>query len=151
MTLGDLGLDSLIGVEIKQMLERDYDITMSAKDIRALTFARLNELSASKSASSGSPPTTANDKGAEEAVPVSTLYELKHLLPTEPVMKMNAAEAQSGASPLFAITPIDGSVRLLEQLVVSVKSPTFGVQCSVNTPLTSIRDLAAEYIQVIVV
>ncbi len=32
--LGDLGLDSLMGVEIKQALERDYDIVLSMKDIR---------------------------------------------------------------------------------------------------------------------
>lgn len=29
--LGDLGLDSLMGVEIKQALERDYDIVLSMK------------------------------------------------------------------------------------------------------------------------
>ena len=32
--LGDLGLDSLMGVEIKQAIYRDYDITISMKDIR---------------------------------------------------------------------------------------------------------------------
>lgn len=35
-TLGDLGLDSLMGVEIKQALERDYDIVLSMKDIRTV-------------------------------------------------------------------------------------------------------------------
>jgi fatty acid synthase len=34
--LGDLGLDSLMGVEIKQALERDYDITLSMKEIRTV-------------------------------------------------------------------------------------------------------------------
>lgn len=36
--LGDLGLDSLMGVEIKQALERDYDIVLSMKDIRTVSF-----------------------------------------------------------------------------------------------------------------
>lgn len=35
-SLGDLGLDSLMGVEIKQALERDYDIVLSMKDIRTV-------------------------------------------------------------------------------------------------------------------
>lgn len=35
--LGDLGLDSLMGVEIKQALERDYDIVLSMKDIRTVS------------------------------------------------------------------------------------------------------------------
>lgn len=34
--LGDLGLDSLMGVEIRQALERDYDIVLSMKDIRVV-------------------------------------------------------------------------------------------------------------------
>ncbi len=32
--LGDLGLDSLMGAELKQGLERDYNIVLSMKDIR---------------------------------------------------------------------------------------------------------------------
>ena len=44
LTLGDLGLDSLMGVEVKQTLERDYSITMAMKEVRALTVMRLREL-----------------------------------------------------------------------------------------------------------
>ncbi len=32
--LGDIGIDSLMGVEIRQVLERDFDIVLSMKDIR---------------------------------------------------------------------------------------------------------------------
>ena len=42
--LGDLGLDSLMGVEIKQALERDYDITLSMKEIRTLTLNKLMKM-----------------------------------------------------------------------------------------------------------
>lgn len=48
--LGDLGLDSLMGVEIKQTLERQYDVALSMKDIRyvsgpeILTKLRLDVL-----------------------------------------------------------------------------------------------------------
>jgi fatty acid synthase len=52
-TLADLGMDSLMGAEIKQTLERNYDLVLSAQEIRSLTFARLLELS---SGSSGLPP-----------------------------------------------------------------------------------------------
>lgn len=34
--LGDLGLDSLMGVEIKRALERDFDMVLSMKDIRVV-------------------------------------------------------------------------------------------------------------------
>ena len=32
--LGDLGIDSLMGVEIRQVLERDHELTLNMKDIR---------------------------------------------------------------------------------------------------------------------
>ena len=31
VSLAELGLDSLMGVEVRQTLERDYDVTMSMK------------------------------------------------------------------------------------------------------------------------
>ncbi|KAJ0178566.1 hypothetical protein K1T71_006389 [Dendrolimus kikuchii] len=39
--LAELGMDSLMGVEIKQTLESDYDIVVAVQEIRALTFGRL--------------------------------------------------------------------------------------------------------------
>lgn len=44
-SLADLGLDSLMGVEVRQTLERDYDIV---RDIRQLTINKLRELANSK-------------------------------------------------------------------------------------------------------
>lgn len=52
-TLADLGMDSLMGAEIKQTLERNYDLVLSAQEIRGLTFSKLSEL-----ASGGEPPST---------------------------------------------------------------------------------------------
>ena len=43
-TLADLGLDSLMGVEVKQTLERDYDLVMPMTEIRKLTFSKLREV-----------------------------------------------------------------------------------------------------------
>ncbi len=45
VTLVDLGLDSLIGVEIKQTLERDFKLDLPLTEIRNLTFAKLNQVS----------------------------------------------------------------------------------------------------------
>lgn len=47
-SLGDLGLDSLMGVEIRQILERDYDIVMAMREIRQLTINKLQEMVESK-------------------------------------------------------------------------------------------------------
>ncbi|XP_045925650.1 fatty acid synthase [Micropterus dolomieu] len=47
-SLADVGLDSLMGVEVRQTLERDYDIIMSMREIRLLTINTLRELANSK-------------------------------------------------------------------------------------------------------
>merc|ERR1719516_389467 len=47
-SLGDLGLDSLMGVEVKQTLERDYEMVMAMKDVRALTINKLKEVAGGK-------------------------------------------------------------------------------------------------------
>lgn len=44
-SLADLGLDSLMGVEVRQTLERDYDIMMAMREIRQLTINKLRDLS----------------------------------------------------------------------------------------------------------
>jgi len=37
-SLGSLGLDSLMAVEVKQVLEREFDLNFTMKEIRALTI-----------------------------------------------------------------------------------------------------------------
>lgn len=39
-TLAELGMDSMTAVEIKQVLERDFEVFLSAKDIRTMTLAK---------------------------------------------------------------------------------------------------------------
>jgi fatty acid synthase len=43
-TLSELGMDSMTAVEIKQTLERDFDLYLTPQEIRNLTFAGLQEL-----------------------------------------------------------------------------------------------------------
>ncbi|XP_055593804.1 fatty acid synthase-like [Uranotaenia lowii] len=43
-TLPDMGMDSLMAVEIKQVLERDFEVVLNAKDLATLTFEKLMKL-----------------------------------------------------------------------------------------------------------
>ncbi|XP_025783452.1 fatty acid synthase [Puma concolor] len=52
-SLADLGLDSLMGVEVRQMLEREHDLVMSMRDIRQLTLRKLQELSSKAGTANG--------------------------------------------------------------------------------------------------
>ncbi|XP_061709202.1 fatty acid synthase-like isoform X2 [Cydia pomonella] len=48
-TLAELGMDSLMNTEIKQVLERGHDVFLSAREVRALTFRAMRDLGVSAS------------------------------------------------------------------------------------------------------
>ncbi|KAH7943061.1 hypothetical protein HPB52_004878 [Rhipicephalus sanguineus] len=52
VTLGELGIDSLMCVELKQLLERYYDVSVTTQEIRQLTVGQLKEISEGRSGSS---------------------------------------------------------------------------------------------------
>lgn len=39
-SLAELGMDSMMAVEIQQSLEREYSVSLSLQDIRNLTFEK---------------------------------------------------------------------------------------------------------------
>jgi Phosphopantetheine attachment site. len=76
-TLADLGMDSLMVAEIKQTLERNYDLVLSAQEIRSLTFGRLMELSSG----SGGPPPSADSAVTSVSPEPITNGQAKDTLP----------------------------------------------------------------------
>ncbi|XP_024884358.1 fatty acid synthase-like, partial [Temnothorax curvispinosus] len=44
MPLAEMGMDSMMAVEIKQMLEREFDISLTVPDIRTLNFVKLRQM-----------------------------------------------------------------------------------------------------------
>lgn len=43
-SLSTLGMDSILSVNIKQTLERDFKIYLTQSELRALTFTKLQEM-----------------------------------------------------------------------------------------------------------
>jgi len=43
-----MGMDSMMAIEIKQTLEKEFDISLTAQDIRTLNFAKLNEMATTR-------------------------------------------------------------------------------------------------------
>ncbi|KAL1424454.1 hypothetical protein MTO96_020238 [Rhipicephalus appendiculatus] len=44
VTLGEMGIDSLMSVDVRRLLERKCDLTLSAREIHQLTITRLGEI-----------------------------------------------------------------------------------------------------------
>nr|CAI5827467.1 unnamed protein product [Callosobruchus analis] len=74
-------MDSLMGAEIKQTLERNYDLVLSAQEIRALTFGKLVELGSGGGGSTPAATSTSKDKNVQfdmnsEIMPTKTVIEM---------------------------------------------------------------------------
>jgi fatty acid synthase, animal type len=48
VSLSTIGLDSLMGVEIQQVLERDFDISLSSQELRSISLSQLEKRVCSK-------------------------------------------------------------------------------------------------------
>ncbi|NWR04682.1 FAS synthase, partial [Paradoxornis webbianus] len=132
-SLADLGLDSLMGVEVRQTLERDYDIVMTMREIRLLTINKLRELS-SKSRTGEGP-------GKSPKLDLNCLL----VNPEGPtITRLN--NVQSMERPLFLVHPIEGSIAVFNTLASKLHMPCYGLQCTKAAPLDSIQSLASYYI-----
>jgi len=133
-SLGDLGLDSLMGVEVKQTLERDYEIVMAMKDIRALTINKLREV--------------AGGVGGHtvESSNASQRFDFNQLMPIADIVKMNEVV---GSKKLFLIHPIEGVTISLQPLSDLLNWEVHGIQCTSSAPHTSVTELARYYIEII--
>ncbi|KAL6475465.1 hypothetical protein MHYP_G00165050 [Metynnis hypsauchen] len=142
-SLADLGLDSLMGVEVRQTLERDYDIVMAMREIRQLTINKLRELSSKSGGSEEARPAQAKHAGALALLESDVNQMLVN--PDSPtVTRLN--EVQSAERPLFLIHPIEGSIAAFCTLTAKLSVPCYGLQCTKAAPLDSIQSLAAYYV-----
>jgi fatty acid synthase, animal type len=74
-SLSEIGMDSLMAVEIRQMLEREYELFLSPQDLRSLTFMKLQEMTQSNEPAD----TETKLKFANEDVPVGVELMLRNL------------------------------------------------------------------------
>lgn len=153
-TLADLGMDSLMGAEIKQTLERSFDIVMSAPEIRSLTFGKIRSFESG--GDSISTPTTSRAQTPTNgltSVPTSEAFGRngmvqfsKDLMPSQCLVKMRDS-TKTDKKPIFLIHAIEGVVNSLTSLAETLDQPVYGLQCVSYAPLDSIQDLAAYYIK----
>ncbi|NXN91414.1 FAS synthase, partial [Rhinopomastus cyanomelas] len=142
-SLAELGLDSLMGVEVRQTLERDYDIVMTMREIRQLTINKLRELS-SKSGAAQELKSSQLTKARQGEAPKLDLNNLLVNPEGPTVTRLN--DVQSTERPLFLVHPIEGSTAVFHTLASKLHMPCYGLQCTRAAPLDSIQSLAAYYI-----
>ncbi|NXX48511.1 FAS synthase, partial [Tricholaema leucomelas] len=143
-SLADLGLDSLMGVEVRQTLERDYDIVMTMREIRLLTINKLRELSSKTGKPEGKMKPSQMAKAGPGEPPKLDLNNLLVNPEAPTVTRLN--DIQSSERPLFLVHPIEGSIAVFYTLASKLRVPCYGFQCTKAAPVDSIQSLATYYI-----
>lgn len=118
-TLGDLGMDSLMAVEIRQALEREFDMVLSAQEVRCLKIGDIEQLGASRKSKTleGS---SCSRKGSRTVVslPLS-------LSPVEEFFTpLNEGE---GGKAIFFFGPVTGGFYSLTPFASNIQRPLLGV------------------------
>ena len=160
VTLAELGLDSLMGVEVKQILDNSFDRVFPMKDVRLMTFTGIANLANEKQAPSQTitnPQTSRKPQESQDENPkkpnteeTQSLLSLKadSLMPRDVVVTLQTRKNGTLTSPLFIVHPIEGGVESLRELTSHLDCDVYGLQFTKDAPTGSISELANFYIKV---
>ncbi|XP_044262250.1 fatty acid synthase-like [Tribolium madens] len=135
-TLTELGMDSILGSEILQTLEKDFDIFIPAKDLRNMTFAKLVDLQNQKNTKTQDEKIELGTKALLQFVPDSSSEDL-------PFIKLQSLANENEEAPtIFVLPGIEGVAKLVEPLSQKLKAHVVGLQYSFQNPENSIQEIA---------
>lgn len=136
-TLGDLGLDSLMAVEIKQILEKKCEKIMSTKQVRDLTVAQIRGMTQDADV------IKIDAKEIDSNLPI--VWKLSETL-FEPLNSITKGE------PIFVFPPIEGSfaylLPMIEELTNKIQRPIIAVNwIADNNDQKSVEGVADYYLK----
>ncbi|XP_077295461.1 fatty acid synthase-like [Arctopsyche grandis] len=155
-TLAELGMDSMMAVEIKQSLEREFEIFLTAQDIRTLSFSRLLELTAEREVGASSFADTKSSEGmtgfkilmrnlgdeipaSEPFINMSTLFNDGKEIDLEGKLDMT----------LFMIPGVEGMATTLESISKRLKCQATVLQLGYEHPDETIKETANRLFQIV--
>jgi fatty acid synthase, animal type len=136
--LSRLGLDSLMGVEIQQVLERDFGLPLSSQELRAISLSQLEKFVQSK------------DSKQDFSIRHDLVVENLEILLTsfgdestvdQRIMKLQSKTETEGTKILI-IPGIDGMAgEEWHQIAAGLKSPTYVLQMGRDTEAKEFKEL----------
>ncbi|CAG7723467.1 unnamed protein product, partial [Allacma fusca] len=133
--LTELGMDSLIGVELKQTLEREYDLPLTVNQMRALTVGDVKRIEAGIMSS----------KNLKDGTRPEHQGELPFKLHEDALVRLGTGV--SDTAPLFIVHGNFGGAETFELLAEKLQCDTYGFQFGPYSRLESIPDIAKGYVE----
>ncbi len=140
VTLGEIGMESIIAVELQQTLERDYDIKLSMADIKKITVGQMIEFQ------SGNKENIRNLSKEIKIMRVN-LNKIKFLIPTETHSRLNAVQ---NGNPIYFLPPVEGIFSTLENLAKKINRPVIGLNWTQDMKnLNKMKDISDYYLNLL--
>ena len=140
-SLAELGMDSMMAMEIKQTFERDFEVFLTPQDLRALNIAKLIEMSAKDKKQS--------KKGAKFTTKTETVADMQQLMQSINVPLLDAnycvelpVKCLEKKNEVFLIPGIEGSASIFSTLALKLKSPVTCLQTGLRETDLSIEETA---------
>ncbi|XP_035213956.1 fatty acid synthase-like [Stegodyphus dumicola] len=137
-SFGEMGIDSLIGIEIKNLLESACDVTLTMQEIREMKFDDVKLLleNAEKAKESSGNKSTTLVTTAQVNLPAFTVH-------TEPVIPLNHAGT---GKPVFIVTVGNGDLEQIHALGKSINNPAFALVWTKDIPSADMEALCTWYL-----
>ncbi|XP_074598058.1 fatty acid synthase-like [Brevipalpus obovatus] len=131
ITLGELGMDSLMAIEVQQTMDRNFNVSITPKEVRQMKICELIALSKKMDS---------NEVIQSKLKRIDlNLSEELQLLPEEPTKILNNCTGEL----MFALPPIQGHYRAFSGLLERLEQPVIGLNWTYDlSHLTTLEDVA---------
>ncbi|GFS62651.1 fatty acid synthase [Trichonephila inaurata madagascariensis] len=137
--IGEIGIDSIIGVELQQMIEFYADISISIQEIQELTIDDIKAMFEKRDNENANSQTPALMATTSMKLPPS----LTHEEPFIPIHKDAPGE------PIFIVSMGDTDASHFQFLARALNRPLYALVWTKDTPSTDIESLASWYLKLI--
>ncbi len=117
VTLGELGIESMLAVELQQNLEREYDLKLTLNQVKKITVKQMKDF---QSGNKDEILKIAEDFKTAKA----NLAKIKFIIPNETHTKLN--NVQNGV-PIYVLPPVEGIFSTYEELAKKINRPVIGL------------------------
>ncbi|GAU91939.1 hypothetical protein RvY_04096 [Ramazzottius varieornatus] len=151
LSLGDYGIDSLMAMELGQVLERDFDLSLTLQEIRSLCVRDVCLLSGATNAVEAAKFSESHKASSDFENPtllenVNKHYNLQEIVPKTAIVPLS--ESRDSKVTLFIVHPMEGTVLpVLATLANHLQVTAYGLNCTKQADISSTQALAESYLK----